>query len=108
MLKPRRIMACTMALALLAGCASQAALDNLAMAQQQYNVTAMRCQTGDRQACAYFPAMSAALAQAQVEAEKQANAAVGLAAVGVLAGAAAGAAAAGPGPGHPPPPRPYP
>ena len=116
MLKPRRAVACTMAFALLAGCASQAALDNLAMAQQQYNVMAMRCQGGDQQACAYFPVASAALVQAQqeVEAEKQASAAVGLAVVGVAAGAAAAAAAApgpgpGPGPGYrPPPPRPRP
>ncbi len=76
------------------------------MAQQQYNVTVMKCQSGDQQACAYFPAASAQLvsAQQQVAVEKQTSAAVGLAVVGVLAGAAVGAAAAGP-PGHPPPPR---
>ncbi len=108
---PNRIAACTITLALLTGCASQAAMDNLAMAQQQYNVVMQRCMIGDQTACAAFPAASANLVQAQqqVEAEKQASAAIGLeaAALGVAAAAASSSPDFGP-PGHPPPGHPPP
>jgi outer membrane murein-binding lipoprotein Lpp len=55
----RRVMASIMALALLAGCASQAAMDDLNSAQQA-------CSVGDTNACQHIP-----IAQLIVDTQKQ-------------------------------------
>ena len=93
----RRLISALAATSMLAGCASQASLQNLSTAQAEYNATSVMCQQGNSFACMYLPGRAAVVqtAQAQVTQEQNASAAVGL---GILAlGLGVAAAATSPG-----------
>jgi hypothetical protein len=85
----RRVMASIMALMLLAGCASQAAIDDLRSAQQA-------CTLGDTNACQHIP-RAQLIVETQKEESGQLAAALILLPLVILAAAAGG----GGGYGHP-------
>lgn len=110
---PKRVMACAMAASMLAGCASQAAMDQLAGAQARYDETVRHCEVDhDPTACQAFPVASADLtrAQDQVNHEKATNgrtaAILVLAPLLILGAAAAAGGPPSPPVFHPPPPPP--